>query len=403
MKTRFKDQKSIRRQREGLQVIPTIQKILTVACITVGIMSMTSIPMEAKSNVAGAKRITEKKIFSCKTPQNNTQTTTLHLILEKLALPKDFEDPGGEYEIKTKVNFSVYPDGKSKNSICEGIADWGEKSYRKNEIKLAWSNFHLDLELIIKNIPLNGRVTFWVDMHEIDDFQDDYISFLRNDLSGDFIVAYPSKNIAYILAYGPAGKQLINERHDSEHLIRFGKRKRVVGTRTFSTGTVGKLDFTISSSNIQAKKVGGAVRHDKVGFCRKYALTAVDLNHKAQKFHCRGLSFMPLVWSNDHQGHYNWCIKDHNDNFALKENNKRKNQLNKCINKTADDYCHNYAQSAVDQFQHSQKPGCTVSGLGWSADKNAHFQWCVNTFKAGNISTIAAEKAQRETMLSNCK
>jgi len=393
MKTQFIDQEYIKGKRKGLEVISTIQKLLKATFVTIGIISMMSIPMEAKSNIVGAKRITEKKIFSCTAPQNGTQTTTLHLILEKFEIPQSWGDAGGAYEIETLVEFKVYPNEKSKNVIYKDSACWGERNYPIPNIRVGyWFYYNLNFELIIKNVPVNGRVEFEINMSEIDD-SIEHISFMRDDHSGEYLVAYPSKNIAYLTSFG-------NKFSDSMHLVNFGKSKRVVGTRVDSDeDTIGKLDFTIT----QPKKVKGAVRSDKEGFCRKYALTAVDLNHKAQKFHCRGLFFMPPVWSNKHQEHFDWCMKDHNDNFAVKENNKRKNQLNKCINKTADDYCHIYAQSAVDQFQHSQKPGCTVSGLGWSADKNAHFQWCVNTFKAGNISTIAAERAQRETMLSNCK
>ena len=391
METQFIDQEYSKRKRKGLEIISTIQKMLTVAFITIGIMSMTSIPVEAKSNIAGAKRITEKKIFSCKMPPKDVETTTLHLNLEHLDISRGWDDAGMTYEIVTIVDFNVYPNGKSKNSICKGNANWGEKNYTIPNVQPAWFHYNLDLELIIKNVPLNGRVELDLNMVEIDLGDNDYISFLRNDHSGQHIVAYPSKNIAYLTSFG-------HEFSDSMHLVNFGKSKRVVGTIVNSNeDTAGKLDFVIAVVTPKIKTDA------MVGFCRNYALTAVDLNHRAQKYHCRGLFFMPPMWSNDHQKHYDWCMKDSNSKLAVKENNKRKNQLNECINKTADDYCHIYAQSAVDQFQHSQRPGCSVSGLGWSADKNAHFQWCVNTFKAGNISAIAAERAQRETMLSNCK
>ena len=51
MEIQFKDQKNIRQQKEGLQVISSIQKMLTAVFISIGIMSMASIPMEANPKV----------------------------------------------------------------------------------------------------------------------------------------------------------------------------------------------------------------------------------------------------------------------------------------------------------------------------------------------------------------
>ena len=51
MEIQFKDQKNTRQQRVGLQVISTMHKMLTTAFITIGIISMTSIPMEAEPKV----------------------------------------------------------------------------------------------------------------------------------------------------------------------------------------------------------------------------------------------------------------------------------------------------------------------------------------------------------------
>ena len=187
MGTNFKDQKDNKQRREGLQVIPIIQKILTATFIVMAIMSMTSIPVEAKSNIAGAKRITEKKIFSCRAPQNGTQTTTLHLILEKFEIPQSWDDAGWAYEIETLVEFKVYSDEKSKNVICKDSACWGERDYPIPNIHVGyWLHYNLNFELIIKNVPINGRVEFEINMSEIDDSLE-HISFMRDDHSGEYL------------------------------------------------------------------------------------------------------------------------------------------------------------------------------------------------------------------------
>lgn len=391
MKTQFKDQKNIKQQRVGLQVISTIQKMLAAAFILIGILSISLLQADNKVGKIG-KRVTTDKIFTCKSVPKGIETTTVTLYLQQFSLPRNWPDPGNYYEITTGIRTYVYLNEKSKEFIWSEGVNWGEKKYLIPNVSYDWNNFHLAYKLIVHNVPFNGKVGFFVSATESDSGANfnDYLVFNKNGDSGVYIEAYPSKEIAYTVS-----------RRDGhlEQLINFGKSKRLVGLTTKnSSQVIARLDFTITQN--KEIKVGGAVRRDKVGFCRKYASTAVNLIYKLQKFHCRGL----FLWNNDYKGHYDWCIRGHNDNFAVKENIKRENELKKCMeNKTDTDYCHIYAQSAVDQFQRSQKPGCTVSGPGWSPDENAHFQWCVNTFQAGNMSIIDGERTRRETMLSNCK
>ncbi len=150
----------------------------------------------------------------------------------------------------------------------------------------------------------------------------------------------------------------------------------------------------------------------KVKKCRDFALTAVKQNQIAAKHQC---GFMPPVWSNDHQKHYEWCIHGNNHNNTADETHKRDLALQKCAQKasqkasankaekSAVQYCKIYAQDAINQYNASQQRGCGFFGSGWSLDYNEHYNWCFKTYKKGDLTVIVNEAARRNAMLSNCK
>ncbi len=151
-----------------------------------------------------------------------------------------------------------------------------------------------------------------------------------------------------------------------------------------------------------------ATKMTKEQICNQYSLDAVTLNHEAQKHHC-GFKFP--VWSNDYQKHFDWCMHGDNRKYAVNENKKRKASLQTCKGKSANkpsaqpavQYCKIYAQDAINQYNASQQRGCGFFGLGWSLDYNTHLNWCIDTYKKGNLTVIVNETARRNAMLSNCK
>ncbi len=143
--------------------------------------------------------------------------------------------------------------------------------------------------------------------------------------------------------------------------------------------------------------------------CRNYALTAVKHNQQAIKLNC---GFRPPVWSNNHQGHFDWCMRGANSKSAANETNKRAQAIKVCKTSqapkpavpapSAAQYCQNYAQDAINQYHVAQQRGCNFIGPEWSPDFTWHNNWCVKTYNAGNVAAIMAGTAKRNSMLATC-
>lgn len=119
--------------------------------------------------------------------------------------------------------------------------------------------------------------------------------------------------------------------------------------------------------------------------CRDYALRAVEMNRAAQSLGC---GFGPPVWSNDHQMHFDWCMKGDNHRLAPQENTGRAQQLDGCRQAKAAPppapaapppapadkavICRRYAQQAIAMVGMAQQMNCAVSGPRWSPDYGAH-------------------------------
>ncbi len=72
-----------------------------------------------------------------------------------------------------------------------------------------------------------------------------------------------------------------------------------------------------------------AISADKQQICTNYADTAVQQYNFGQQHNLPGI--VPPVWSNDRNGHYNWCMHGENYRFANNENAKRQAYLDKKI------------------------------------------------------------------------
>lgn len=141
--------------------------------------------------------------------------------------------------------------------------------------------------------------------------------------------------------------------------------------------------------------------------CRTYALTAVKHNQQAAKLGC---GFKPPVWSNDHQMHFDWCMRGNNSKLAGNENKKRQQKVTQCQTAkpakpkvpAAAQYCQTYAQTAINQFHTAQSRNCGFVGPEWSLDYNWHYKWCVQMHAAGNLQAINAGTALRSSKLAGC-
>ncbi len=115
--------------------------------------------------------------------------------------------------------------------------------------------------------------------------------------------------------------------------------------------------------------------------CQGYAQTAVGVIAAANGMAC---GFSGGGWTGDYAAHFNWCLTAP-QSARDKETAARKNQLNGCITAkvTAAQQakqlaCSNYAATAVGQEKENLSRQCGFTGGRWSANYNAHFNWCMS-------------------------
>lgn len=126
--------------------------------------------------------------------------------------------------------------------------------------------------------------------------------------------------------------------------------------------------------------------------CRDYAQAAVAQHQENVRLGC---GFIGPRWSNDKEGHYQWCLGT-KGSFAASENTARQNDLQSCRSKSL---CHEYAKTAVQQQADNLQNACGYSGPRWSADFDHHYNWCV---QGRNSDYAANETSQRKADLGRC-
>ena len=129
--------------------------------------------------------------------------------------------------------------------------------------------------------------------------------------------------------------------------------------------------------------------------CVAYAERAVG---QYRESHSLGCGYSGGRWSNDYQGHYDWCLgatQQATDN----EDKARMDGLEACRAKMSrKGFCEQYATTAIDQFHQSQGMGCGFGGDRWSDDYQGHYNWCMGV----NDQDAAGETTARENGLIQC-
>ena len=140
-----------------------------------------------------------------------------------------------------------------------------------------------------------------------------------------------------------------------------------------------------------------AVQAEKA--CQDYAQKAVGAIAAANGMGC---GFSGGRWTGAYAAHFNWCLTAP-QSARDQETAARTNQLDGCITakvtaaqKAKQVACSNYAATAVGQQKENLSRQCGFKGGRWSADYNAHFNWCMSV---GPNNTIT-ETAGRGALLS---
>lgn len=130
--------------------------------------------------------------------------------------------------------------------------------------------------------------------------------------------------------------------------------------------------------------------------CQDYANAAVRAN---QINTSKGCGYTGARWTNDYNGHYNWCLRAPR-NSAHQETQARKIFLDNCgVNKSnVTQRCRQYATAAVRANKINTSKGCGYSGARWTNDYNGHYNWCLRAPQ----STADQETQARRTSLNNC-
>ena len=365
-----------------------------------------TIPIQADKVGMNCKRVDVAgltKTYACQGLPKGIEKTTLTLHLDRFSIPAEWSDPGDSYEIKTTVWYKVYSDAASSVLLSEGYTDWGKKDYRKYNV---WSedrwSYKLGLNLVLKDVPLNGKVEFRIQLVEHDTGADDWIIFEPKGYRTLDILVYPSRNIA-ILERMPAS------------VISFGKTKRLTGTAIAKEDVSGTLDLTITQK--KDIKVGGVINRQSQ--CDQYGSKSVLQYEEAKKLHCP-FNYNMATWSNNKDEHSRWCMHGNNFKMASDSIRRREKELENCrkthfqlqknpgqvlvtpaANKAKiEQTCKTYALDAVTLNHEAQQYHCNFKPPVWSNDYKKHFNWCIH---GNNHTFIIGENNKRKNALQKCK
>ena len=350
-------------------------------------------------------------VLTC--PKKTADTEFAMVIFDpvQLGIDRREDDAGNAYEMKYFVNIKAREFDDTKPNwqgpmVCAFDRSW-QLDLPIPNIQFEFHDYPIPERFIIRDVPRHSHVEIVFRAEEQDDFEDDWADF---DIYPDGFGA------AVIEIYTNSGKaRTMTGKRQNQFDINFGKVKRLVGDGRIAIGHDtfrARLDFAL---NI-AKAVGQAVpkvppNPGNHPVCRDYALKAVQQNQEALKLGC---GFKPPVWSNDHQMHFDWCVKGNNQNLAANETKNRQNRLDDCKKAKAKTppktppqppansnvpMCQLYANEAIKIAAKAAALNCGMTGPRWLQDYNAHFNWCLAN---PNPVFLLAEAAARDAAYKAC-
>ena len=171
---------------------------------------------------------------------------------------------------------------------------------------------------------------------------------------------------------------------------------------TLSAGkTRYKVEIKMADGQVFERIVGRGVSGGVTGSshpnerCREYARTAVRRNRENIEREC---GFTGSRWSNDYNGHYNWCTKA-SKSSADYETRAREQGLDTCGGQKVDNVCEQYARTAVRRNKENIERRCGFTGSRWSNNYKGHYDWCAGVGR----SSADYETRARAKMLRDCQ
>jgi len=268
--------------------------------------------------------------------------------------------------------------------------------------------------IYIKNVPRHSKVqlNFWA--VEEDDGENDILDFDPSPKRGAMdLTVFVNQMTARTMVGARKG----------QNDVALNKAKRLIGDGNIGSGQDHVRAFVEFVTNVHPDKnwrsdpVMGKIKGDTIPGtalqgkptpdqrpeCRDYALKSVQQNQEQLKLGC---GFQPPVWSNDHQMHFDWCVRGNNATLANTETQKRDAQLTSCKQAKAQPSqsptatCQQYAGQAIAAITQAQQFNCQgLIGPRWLNDYNAHFNWCMTGVAQG---VLQAETQARIVGLAAC-
>ena len=379
--------------------------------ITAGLAMLAPMSATAESDVAGTIQTYNTQTVTC--PRNGRPASDFYdivLDLNELKIDAQEDDPGGDYELRFYAEVAVYPVRLAPGElltpdkmVCGWLLGQFYQEYDIPDLVMGqYYTFPFWRRLVVENVPRSSELVFRLSVDEIDDWTgDDYGAI--DPTTGEHrleLHVFPHADFTLI------GKDGLRVFPDG---LPFGQVMTVAGRGSdFSAG----VTFKVTAN--EPRQVGGAIPMPGIGsgssglttppdielICRDYALKSVEQNIEASNLSC---GFVPPVWSNDHQMHFDWCMQGQNHVQTQPALDRRASELAACAQRQSQiqspgQVCRDYADRSVEQFQQSQQRGCGFPPPVWSGDWDGHFAWCM----AVGGPVAMPELAKRDAALAGC-
>jgi hypothetical protein len=342
------------------------------------------------------------KTIECeRLPDPNVEYATISIDLRTIYVHESIEDPGDDFEFETAIHTQVLPGSEQVSThYCDRRTTWGEVNYGKPNL---WIGDYKELNhggrLEVSNVPTTARLYVLIMITEIDggaNPNDSIDLSPRPDDKGIRLFVYPNQRRAHVLGSSTGLWKPLTT--GAENILPFGEERRFDGDGQGFTKIDDSMGLSIVIDGPKGVPVPSTATREEA--CRTYALTAVDQNRTATQRSC---GFTSAEWSNNHQNHFDWCMRGDNNDRAASETARRQQMLTGCIKKGAaagkEQTCRDYALAAVDQNRQAIQHGCGFTGLEWSNNHQSHFDWCMF---GNNSNNAASEAAKRQDALLRC-
>lgn len=298
------------------------------------------------------------------------------------------------YHIKVEHYDPAKP-GWTGPKRCEFNGAWKVEDMVNNFSQGGWRTFGLDRIVYLRQVPRTTRVSIDFSIREEDNMGDDFLD----------ISPYGDRSLHLaIFVDGKTAQTQVGQKSGQTD-VTLNQAKRIVGNGGGDTNAYIEFIANVHPQNWKSTSPwlkladpnqvpGAALKNpgkaksivptpDTHPQCKNYALKSVQQNQEQAKLGC---GFQPPAWSNDHQMHFDWCVKGNNAAGIQSEIGFRDAQLAACKQAKASAQgqpnsviCNHYATVAMATIKKASGLTCALlQGPRWVNNYNAHYNWCMS-------------------------